>query len=65
MDGLELGITDLGEGGWHGVGESIGEISSGVDDGVGRGAFGNGTIVGKKSTVLTMRLARAFGMYTR
>ena len=37
MDSLELSITDLGEGGWHGVGESVGESSSGADGGVGRG----------------------------
>ena len=43
---MELSITDLGKGGWHGVGESVGESASGADGGVGRGALGNGTIVG-------------------
>ena len=46
MDSLELSITDLGEGGWHGVGESVGESSSSADCGIERGALGDGTIVG-------------------
>ena len=57
MDGLDLSITNLGKGGWHGVGESVGECASGADGGVDRGTFGNGTIMGKNSTVLTMRSA--------
>ena len=48
MDGLELGITYLGEGGWHGVDERSGESASSTDSGVGRGAFRNGRIVGKQ-----------------
>ena len=36
----------MGEGGWHGVGKSIDESASGADSGVGRGDFGNRTIVG-------------------
>ena len=48
LDGLEISITDLGEGGWHGVGKSVGESTIGADGGVGRGAFGDGTIVGGK-----------------
>ena len=48
MDGLELGVTDLGEGGYHGVGKNVSESTSGADGGVGRGAFWKGTIVGGK-----------------
>ena len=47
LDELELGITDLGKGGWHGVGECVGESASGVDGGVGRGVFRNRAIVGE------------------
>ena len=47
LDGLELGITNLGKGGWHGVGKRVGESASGADGGVGRGYFRNGKIVGK------------------
>ena len=65
LDGLELSITNLGEGGWHGFGKSVGESASGADGGVGRGDFWNGTIVGKNSTLLKMRSARVFGVYTR
>ena len=43
-----MGITNLGEGVWHGVEKSVGESASGTDGGVGRGAFGNRTIVEKK-----------------
>ena len=43
-----MGITDLGNRFWHGVGESASESASGAAVGVGRGAFENGTIVGKK-----------------
>ena len=38
----------MGEGDWHGVGESVCESASIADGGVGRGPFGNGKIVGKK-----------------
>ena len=48
LDSLELGITDLGEGGWDGVGERVGQRASGANGGVGRGAFRYRTIVGKK-----------------
>ena len=48
LDGLDLGITDLGEGGWHGVGKRVSESASGADGVVVRGAFRNGKIVGKK-----------------
>ena len=65
LDSLDLGITYLGEGGWPGVGECVGESASGADGGVSRGAFRYRTIMGKNSTVLTMRSARVFGMYTR
>ena len=47
LDGLELGITDLDEGGWHGVGESVGESAISADGGVGRGVFRNRAIVGE------------------
>ena len=65
MDRLELGITDLGKGEWHGVGERISESASGADGGVDRGDFKYRKIVGKNLTVLTMRSARVFGMYTQ
>ena len=48
LDSLELGITDLGKGGWHGVGERVGESASGADGGVGRGDVRYRTIVGRK-----------------
>ena len=38
----------MGEGGWPGVDECIGENASGADGGVSRGAFRYETIVGKK-----------------
>ena len=37
----------MGKGGWHGVGEIAGENTISDDGSVGRGDFGNGTIVGK------------------
>ena len=38
----------MGEGGWPGVDECIGENASGADGGVSRGAFRYETIAGKK-----------------
>ena len=46
MDCLDLSITNLGKGGWHGVGNSVRESANGADGGVGRETFGNGKIVG-------------------
>ena len=60
-----LCINNLGEGGWNGVGKSVGESASGVDCGVGIGAFGNRQSWDKNSTVLTTRSYQDFGMYTQ
>ena len=47
LDGMELGITYLGERGWHGVGKSVSKSASGADGGVGRGYLVTGQSWGK------------------
>ena len=48
------------EGGWHGVGKCIGEIASSADDGVGRGDFRNGKIIGGKFNSFDNALSSVF-----
>ena len=49
------------EGVWHGVNKSIGESANGADGGVGRRAFGNGTITGKKINSFDDAFSSGFG----